>query len=545
MTAAPRAGSFASTGEVSSSHGGVVLVSLNNEYLDLVVALATVFLLASLIVSGLNELLQRIARVRAKFLWAYLHDLLKPQVTAKLPKGSLGVVRLWRPKNDPRPSLTPAPVAPASDGADPAPAATNLERVADALAPITAPDLLWSKTKATTSVQHVPPASLAQALFELFTGEGERRVADQLRELGAVIAEERGADTAHFVGPVLQSLGIGGSPADRIRAAFTSVGTDIRSSTTRGQRDNAVQKFVDNLRAANSDRPSAALEDAAGQYARAVVRRRSSTDDRAEVLSAPSAALAHALIETFATESVDARVTGGIESIGSAPIRETARRLWESANKDIEKFRDGLEKHFDAEMIRLSGYYKRSIRVVLGALAVLVAFACNVDAFRLTSALWHNPEGRGALLAEADVLLAPAPTTTVSGAEPSPEDEQRTPTIADVREACASPTEDGGDTPATTTADDTSPEKLAEQITATRSCIDDALTTATDLGVIDRALWKSPSAWAGDFTPFFADGILHFLGLIATSVALFLGAPFWFDVIKRVTGLRKGLVGQT
>ena len=34
-------------------------------------------------------------------------------------------------------------------------------------------------------------------------------------------------------------------------------------------------------------------------------------------------------------------------------------------------------------------------------------------------------------------------------------------------------------------------------------------------------------------------------GIVATALALMLGAPFWFDLIKRATGLRKGLSGDT
>jgi hypothetical protein len=39
--------------------------------------------------------------------------------------------------------------------------------------------------------------------------------------------------------------------------------------------------------------------------------------------------------------------------------------------------------------------------------------------------------------------------------------------------------------------------------------------------------------------------LLHALGVFVTAVALFLGSSFWFDLIKRLTGIRRGLVGQT
>lgn len=35
------------------------------------------------------------------------------------------------------------------------------------------------------------------------------------------------------------------------------------------------------------------------------------------------------------------------------------------------------------------------------------------------------------------------------------------------------------------------------------------------------------------------NAIAHGIGILLGAVALFMGAPFWFDVIKRLTGLRK------
>ena len=83
-----------------------------------------------------------------------------------------------------------------------------------------------------------------------------------------------------------------------------------------------------------------------------------------------------------------------LDRLKDAPLGPTARRLWEAAEGDIDKFRTSLEGYFDGEMRRLSGFYRRSIRVVMIGLAIIVAVACNVDAVGLARNLWRNPDGR-------------------------------------------------------------------------------------------------------------------------------------------------------
>src|SRR5262249_48661120 len=51
------------------------IVSFDSDYIDLAIGLAVVFLLASLVVSGLNEACAWLFRRRAKFLWAWLYNL--------------------------------------------------------------------------------------------------------------------------------------------------------------------------------------------------------------------------------------------------------------------------------------------------------------------------------------------------------------------------------------------------------------------------------------------------------------------------------------
>jgi hypothetical protein len=55
-------------------------------------------------------------------------------------------------------------------------------------------------------------------------------------------------------------------------------------------------------------------------------------------------------------------------------------------------------------------------------------------------------------------------------------------------------------------------------------------------------VWVDAGGWTDDWSNGFVG---HAAGVLLTALALTLGAPFWFDLIKRLTGVRKGLVGDT
>jgi hypothetical protein len=243
--------------------------------------------------------------------------------------------------------------------------------------------------------------------------------------------------------------------------------------------------------------------------------------------------LSSAITHTFPERFPRQRVEAAIDRLGQAPFASTARRLWEGAEGKLDGFRSGLEGYFDSEMTRLSGLYKRSIRTIVAILGVLIALSMNVNSLGLARDLWRNPEGRASLVAEADALSAGA---TTAGADPA--------TLEQLRQACADagPAED---------AQITSVEQAAAAYDGVRTCVNDALSRLNGLDLVDRSLWINPAAWFDDTMPFVGGGgpagewWLHTVGIALTALALVVGAPFWFDLLKRLTGIRKGLVGQT
>lgn len=260
-------------------------MSIRSEYLDLAIAMGVVFFLASLVVSGLNELVQWILRIRAKFLWAFLHDLIAKAGNKALPAGKAGIVNLQGQGNDKRPTVRSGTTGSAQERAEtrpelarmwttrlatdpPAPSvnpvrpahpeapldtsvppvisasersAAFLQLIGHALDPIDAPQLTGKKKNAQRSgISHVPPTSLAQAFLEVFAEVGRTRVDDGLMQLTR--------DLVSGAGPVTTAEGM-----------FAGLGTAQRAALYA-----ALAHFVDQLRAAQ-DNDDQAGQDAAGR----------------------------------------------------------------------------------------------------------------------------------------------------------------------------------------------------------------------------------------------------------------------------------------
>jgi hypothetical protein len=85
---------------VAAIRNGRLDMVIDSDYFESAVALAVVFFLCALIVSGVNEGISWLTRVRAKYLWAYLHDLFDARAADAPPgaDGAGGITRLWTSK---------------------------------------------------------------------------------------------------------------------------------------------------------------------------------------------------------------------------------------------------------------------------------------------------------------------------------------------------------------------------------------------------------------------------------------------------------------
>jgi len=204
----------------------------------------------------------------------------------------------------------------------------------------------------------------------------------------------------------------------------------------------------------------------------------------------PSANFAAALLD-IVTRGADASAASAAGSTSSRITLETVRRqistiqnppvqrallvALDTAEGDLRKAQANIEAWYDSAMDRVSGWYKRKSQVILFALGLLVAVVGNVDTVKIARFLYADKPTRDALVAEAQSRAESAATAGQTGA-----------VIARIQD-------------------------LRLPIGWNREPL-----TLSDL---PKLLWALP-------------------GWLTTAFAISLGAPFWFDVLKRVMEIR-------
>jgi hypothetical protein len=162
--------------------------------------------------------------------------------------------------------------------------------------------------------------------------------------------------------------------------------------------------------------------------------------------------------------------------------------------------RERLEQWFDNAMERTSEWYKRRQAQHIVIIALLLTILLNADTFMIGSALARDQALRAAVVAAAEARLQAPPG--VAGT-PTPQ----------------------------------------EAVDRARAEIDVLGALGFPLGWTNVPLLSPPppahaKPLPTDIPRDLGDGIKKLLGLLVTAAALSFGAPFWFDLLNRVTNLR-------
>ncbi len=172
-----------------------------------------------------------------------------------------------------------------------------------------------------------------------------------------------------------------------------------------------------------------------------------------------------------------------VDALPESPLRSALQALAKTAEGDVSRFRGALESWYDAQMDRISGSYKRWAKRWIVVFTLVVAGFLHVDAVGIGEALWTKEPVRQAVVAAAtnDTL-------------------------------CDS----------------------ADPVAKRRECLQQELTAVQADGLpVGLPYWteasKRPAGWGWLSTLF---------GILVTTGAASLGAPFWFDVITKVSPLR-------
>jgi len=155
-------------------------------------------------------------------------------------------------------------------------------------------------------------------------------------------------------------------------------------------------------------------------------------------------------------------------------LRDVKKRVGKKED-ELAAFQKAAETWYDDTMARVSGWYRRRVQLVLWCIALTVALLLNVDSVNLARVFWTDETVRAAVVAQA--------------------------------------------------------ERSAEQGEAGQVSQDlEALEVPLGWSFGDGGPQDLPGGWQGWFA--------KVIGILLTSAAISLGAPFWFDLLGKVARLR-------
>ncbi|GHH63007.1 hypothetical protein GCM10017673_03160 [Streptosporangium violaceochromogenes] len=231
---------------------------------------------------------------------------------------------------------------------------------------------------------------------------------------------------------------------------------------------------------------------------------------RTTIADIPPERFSGAMLELVAAEE------GGIENLIAkleavrSPLAGHLRGVWEGAQRDMGRFRKGVEEWFDGEMRRLSALYRRYVKWVVFALALTLTLAFSMDALEYGKTLLRDNAYRAAVAAIA-----------------------------------------GGGGDGTAALKDSLKDKCAVAGSVEPyACVTEVFSSPALAKIFDHAVVSVTIPPGGSAGPSFAwnggawwDRLTtpgHWPGYLITVAALLFGASFWWDVLRRLTGIRGG-----
>ncbi|MGC1417038.1 MAG: hypothetical protein WA817_17250 [Candidatus Acidiferrum sp.] len=176
----------------------------------------------------------------------------------------------------------------------------------------------------------------------------------------------------------------------------------------------------------------------------------------------------------------------GVGNVPDTKLRATLLNFIDSAGGDMDAARLKVEHWFDDTMARVSGWYKRTAQKIIFVAGLVLCIAVNADTILLVRELWSDQALRSATVAEAE--------KRVQSANPADSDAQKA--------------------------------ALVESLQEIRSF---------DAPPIGWSRVKGEArAWPNDL----GEGALKALGILLSSFAIVMGAPFWFDMLNKLINLR-------
>lgn len=171
-----------------------------------------------------------------------------------------------------------------------------------------------------------------------------------------------------------------------------------------------------------------------------------------------------------------------VSTLTNEPVKKTLIVLIDDAGNDLKKAQENVERWYDDAMDRVSGWYKRKAQLLIFVWAVAVTFALNADTILIANTLARDATLRASVVAIAEV-----------------------------------------------TAKEALPQDAAQAMGRIRQ-----ITEKVELPIG----WSLHSHEAQSFPDNAGGWALKMMGLLLTTGAVSLGAPFWFDVLNKLVNVR-------
>ncbi len=175
-------------------------------------------------------------------------------------------------------------------------------------------------------------------------------------------------------------------------------------------------------------------------------------------------------------------IRNSINAIQSEDLKKSLLLYFDQAHGNLEKFRSGIEGWFDASMDRATGWYKRRVHSILLALAVGLCAVLNIDTVEIVQRMASN-KALATLAASAATQAVKSGTTTELNA-------------------------------------------------AYTNLATYAIGWQEGWPQMEKAITSQ-----GFFQVIFT-GLMKVIGVSISAFAMSLGAPFWFDLMGKVSNLR-------
>lgn len=194
-------------------------------------------------------------------------------------------------------------------------------------------------------------------------------------------------------------------------------------------------------------------------------------------------------------------------------VRTHSQKLLDDKVNEISHLELQIQQWFDSSMALLTGTYKRKTIWFTFLFASILTFTLNIDSLQLAAYLYSNPEARQKLAAVA--YQSAQDSTYIQLAEKI----KQKATAAD------------DSTQLTKDVNDFL-KKVKEQKAFMENTVS-TVSTSIPIG------WQESSQKPGE--SWFLYALRKLGGLLITTLAICLGAPFWFDVLNKVANLRSSL----